>query len=184
LNDKDIRRWHHANGMEYIKEDWGPRDPETGEGLSPTPYWGDNAFGRESRPGMSMSMTPGRLDWLDAEGIIRPLWAERSPEDRAVMESLEDFFTPYIATLPRPKGNLLREYMGMRRTQADIAREESRTQQAVSAALVRAMRDLLRAIAKDDPDWTPPKDGRRRDYAGEREAAERVFDRYWKDRTR
>jgi hypothetical protein len=72
--------------------------------------------------------------------------------------------------------------MGMRRTQADIAREESRTQQAVSAALVRAMRDLLRAIAKDDPDWTPPKDGRRRDYDGEKKAAERVFDRYWTSR--
>lgn len=119
-------------------------------------------------------------DLLDRESV--PLWTGRSVEDVEYMKALADFFDPYIALMARPKGNLIREYMGLRKTEAEIGKEYGLSQQAVSQALQRALRTLTRLIAMDDPEWKPPADKRRRDYEGEKKAAERVFDRYWRRR--
>jgi hypothetical protein len=179
VNEKEIRRWHHDHGVEYIPEDWTGRS-ETGETIARLPFWGDP----RARENMARraNMTPGGMQALDDSGQAAPLYAGRTAEDREYVMALEDFFDPYIALLPRPKGNLIREYMGMRRTEADIARTAGVTQQAVSQALQRALRALTALVARDDPEWVPPADKRRRDYEGEREAAERVFDRYWQKR--
>lgn len=174
MNEKEIRRWCHDNGIEYIASDWGPRS-DTGESAGPTAW-----ISQEHRTTASWSM--GNLLKAADDPTAGSMWHDRTPEDREYIEALEDFFDPYIAMLPRPKGNLIREYMGMRRTQRDIGRSEGVTRSAVTHALKRALRDLTRLIAKDDPEWVPPADKRRRDYEGEKEAAERVFGRYWRRR--
>lgn len=177
MNEKEIRRWCHDNGIEYIASDWGPRS-DTGESAGEASYYGER---QEHRNVVRWDMT-GLLTGREQKSDSAPVWAGRTPEDREYIEALEDFFDPYIAMLPRPKGNLIREYMGMRRTQRDIGRSEGVTRSAVTHALKRALRDLTRLIAKDDPEWVPPADKRRRDYEGEKEAAERVFGRYWRRR--
>jgi hypothetical protein len=178
---KDVKRWYREHDMEYIAEDWGARDPETGEGLENADVRGGKWKGGRQASTAFLNFTQW-LSWLEDQGVVEPLWRPRSVDDRAYVVALEDFFQPYLGLLPRPKGNLLAEYMGSRRTQADIAEATGRTQQAVSAQLKTALRALIRRIAEDDPAWTPPSDGRVRDYDGELRSAERVFDLWWEAR--
>ena len=161
MNDKEIRKWYADHGVEYIPEDWGARG------------------NKMNFMGTSM---PSYILMLEEEGRAKPLWPQRGDGEREYVLALEDFFAPYIALLPRPKGNLIEEYMGMRRTQADLARSEHVSQQAVSKAMKAALRSLTRLIAKDDPEYVPPQDGRRRDFEGERAAAMRVFVRWYLSR--
>lgn len=158
MNDKEIREWYQANGMEYIAEDWDADAPQVQE---PERHGGMRA--RTIEPNMVLAVHP-----------------HRTPEERTRMEALEDFFEPYISMLPRPKGELIRQLINDQKTYEAIRQDEGRASRGSTInAGKRALQALLRLIANDDPDFTPPADGRRRDYEAERAAAERVFARYW-----
>lgn len=167
MTAKQIRKWYHDHKVAYVKDDW--RSSER------FPHWGISSTG-------ASTMDTPYLEHLESEGRAGSIWRPRNAADREYVEALEEFFAPYVAILPRPKGNLITEYTGMRRTQASLAESKGVTQQAVSKALMSAMRALVHIIAKDDPAYVPPQDGRRRDFEGETQAAERVFVRFWLER--
>jgi predicted DNA-binding protein YlxM (UPF0122 family) len=140
---KDARRWYADHHIDVIPEDWGKRDPETGEGLENVgnAYWGE----REGRT----TLVPVRdLERL-LGGKLQPIWRERSETDREFIEALEDFFLPYIAVLPKEKASVLDQYLGQRRTQEEIAAAQGVSQQAVSKQLRTALRALINRIAAD-----------------------------------
>lgn len=168
MNPKEVREWYRANGMEYIPEDWGDRF-DTGESADregPDP----RVLGREHlRVFLPGSFLEGSAPWSQS----------RSSEEREYMEVLEDFFQPYIAMLPRPKGELLRQMMNDQKTYAQIQEDEGRASRGSTVnAGKRALQALIRLIAQDDPEFVAPLDGRRRDYEAEATAARRVFSRY------
>jgi hypothetical protein len=172
---KDARRWYAEHHVDVIPEDWGKRDPETGEGLENVghAYWGDSGDARRS----GLHRIPGGdflqfVVWLEEGGRVSPLWSGRTDEEREVIEALEDFFTPYIATLPKGKASVLDQYLGQRRTQEQIASARGVSQQAVSKQLRAAVRALVRRIAEDAPGYSedPSK------------SAWFVFERYWRNR--
>lgn len=179
VKDKDVVAWHLEHGIEYIPKDWGERDAVTGEGLenAGNEYWGE----REHHSVSSWPLTPAVLE---AQAHRKTLWPPRSGSDRDVMDALEDFFEPYLSMLPRPKGNVVREYMGFRRTQSTIAERKGITQQAVSARLLSAVRHLTRIIAIDDPLYRElaAGDGRRSFQDEAPAAAQRVLNVYWTKR--
>jgi predicted DNA-binding protein YlxM (UPF0122 family) len=149
---KNARKWYAKHGFDVIPEDWGKRDPETGEGLENVgnAYWGESRDGRDR----SVTRLPhGGLHqfvvWLEDHNKLSTLWHERGEEEREVLEALEDFFTPYIATLPKEKASVLDQYLGQRRTQEQIADERGVSQQAVSKQLRAAFRALINRIAAD-----------------------------------
>ncbi len=105
-------------------------------------------------------------------------WRERTADEKRWIYLLDAFFVPYIAMLPRAKGNLVRQVFGERLTYQEVADEAGGKRQSAHEAVWRAVQDLTRRIAEDDPDFVPPQDGRRRDHAAETEAAKRVLDAY------
>jgi len=108
-------------------------------------------------------------------------WRERSISEKRWLYLLDAFFAPYLAMLPRPKGNLLREVFGERHTYQKAADERQLYDRShARAQTLRALQGLTQLIANDDPEFMPPKDGRARDFEAETAAAERVFDRYIK----
>jgi len=168
---KFVRRWYAGHDMNVVSEDWGRRDPTTGEGLENVgnTYWGDRAD--------RVTLLPMRdLERLLGEKL-GPIWSPRTDEERKFIEALEDFFTPYIALLPKEKASVLDQYLGQRRTQEQIASAAGVSQQAVSKQLRAAARALMRRIAEDWPE---------NELDPERPSSEQrawfVFQAYWYDR--
>lgn len=165
----DIRRWYQDNGVSYEKEDWGPRS-ETGESAGR-----QREKAERSGPDRVSGHDPTSEWWWERQ---RAPWRERDVDEAQWAWALEDFFGPYLAMMSRPKGNLLRQLINDGRTYAEIGAYNGVTRQAAYAAVKRAMQDLTKLIARDDPSFDRPDDGRQRDYEQERASAERVFDRY------
>lgn len=164
----DIRRWYHDNGMAFHPEDFGVR-AETGESIGPQTQDRE----REGRDGIrSSASTPDRMWWWEKQ---RHPWRERSEGELEWLYLLDQFFAPYIAMLPRPKGNLVRQVFGDRMTYAEVAEANGVKRQSAHEATKRAVQDLTRLIAEDDSMFTPPADGRTRDHEAETRAARRVF---------
>jgi hypothetical protein len=166
LTAADIRRWYHEHGIPYEDEDWGPRS-EVGESIGQQVQEGERT--REVR---STAATPDRMWWWEKQ---RFPWRERSADEKRWMYLLDEFFAPYIAMMPRPKGNLLRQVFGERATFSEAGTESGMSKQGAQQATARAVRDLTRLIAHDDPLFRPERDGRRRDYEEEARSARRVF---------
>jgi hypothetical protein len=167
LTARDIRRWYHKNGMAYEHEDWGPRS-DTGESDSPQMQEGERT--KEVR---STASTPDRMWWWENQTYP---WRERGYAEKRWLYLLDQFFAPYLAMLPRPKGNLVRQVFGERQTYAEAGVEVGLSRQGAQQSVARAIRDLTRLIALDDPLFRdPPGDGRKRDFEEEARAARRVF---------
>lgn len=172
MNDREVREWYRANGMAYVEDDWGPLS-DTGESD------GKQSIERERLGGDDTSRRVLQLDtervvMYEDAGRVYPLWhTGRTPEERKRMEQLEDFLLPYIALLPRPKGELLRSVMNDQLSFEDVPGYTDRHN--ARRAVKRALRALIKVIAADDPQFTPPPDGRRRDHDAEMSAARRVF---------
>jgi len=174
---KSARHWYAEHKVNVIPEDWGRRDPATGEGLenAGSAYWGErNRSDRVTKRGLM-----SELLWFEDNGMLKALWHQRTDEEREFIEALEDFFTPYIALLPKEKASVLDQYLGLRRTQEQIADAAGVSQQAVSKQLRAAVRALVRRIAQDGGLATLPGN----DHSiTDSERAWFVFDRYWLDR--
>jgi hypothetical protein len=171
---KDIRRWYHDHGIPYQEDDWGPRD-EVGESIGRQVEEGERT--REVR---SSASTPDRMWWWEKQQFP---WRERTPSEREWANTLEDFFTPYLAMLPGPKLRLMEQVFNDTRTFAEVAEAGAYADRSgPRKAVQRALRDLTRRIAEDNPHWEPPADARRRNYAEEEEAARFVFVKYVTDR--
>ena len=174
MTTRDIARWYHKHGIPYERDDWGPRG-ETGESEGEQmqrPEQAYSASDRGSNNVRSTDATPGNMWWW--EGKPFP-WRQRTHSERAWIAALEGFFTPYLAMLPRPKGNLIREVFNDTKTYQEVADDNHMARQSAHEAVQRAVQDLTKLIAKDDVLYRPPADGRRRDYEAENRAARRVF---------
>lgn len=177
MTEQEVRAWHEANGVPYIAEDWGERDPETGEGLENVgnDYWGEHEnTGRV----IQMGLTPGLLDWLDGEGIINPAWSQRGLAEREKMEALEEFFAPYLSQLTYAKGNLILQYMGERQSLGAIGKDRGVSRQAIHKQLRTALRMLTKLVAEDHGYTT----ARPRNYGDESRVALEALNEYWKKR--
>lgn len=163
---EDIKRWYQEHGMPYVHEDWQYRD-ETGESATRQTQPPEERGGQRFVP-----RDPTEQWWWERQHFP---WRPRTFEEREWQEVLEDFFTPYIAMMARPKANLLWQVFGVRATYADAGASEGISRQAAQQAVKRAVRDLTKRIAMDDVLYRPPTDGRRRDYEEEQRAAKRVF---------
>ena len=167
-----IRKWYHKHGLEYDKEAWGPRS-ETGESATPQVQQPERSPGKGGSTSVrSTDPTPERQWWWEKQHFP---WRPRGADEKRWVHLLDDFFAPYIAMLPRPKGNLVTQVYGEQRTYAEVGEEAGIARQSAHEAVQRAVRDLTRLIADDDPLFHPPTDGRRRDYDEEARAARRVF---------
>lgn len=169
MNDADIRRWYHENKVPYLEEDWGPRG-ETGESIGP-----QSQVRERTDTTITAPTTPDHMWWWEKQHFP---WHRRSVSEKEWLRMLEDFFTPYLATMPRAKGNLLMQLYADLSTYAEIGERERIARQSAFEATRRALRDLTRRIAEDDPEFVPPEDGRRRDYEAELVSARRVLARY------
>lgn len=168
---RDIRRWYADNHVPYIEEDWGPRD-EDGESAGQQTQDRE----REGRHGVrSTASTPDRMWWWEKKHFP---WSARSSEEKRWVYALDAFFAPYLAMLSRPKLNLVQQVFNDRTTFQEVADEGRITRQSAHEGTRRAIRDLTRLIADDDPLFHAPTDGRRRDYAEEARAARRVLVTY------
>lgn len=165
----DIRRWYQDNGVSYEKEDWGPRG-ENGESAGR-----QREKAERSGPDRVGGHDPTSEWWWERQ---RAPWRERDVDEAQWAWKLEDFFAPYISLLSRPKGNLLRQLINDGRTYAEIGEYNGVTRQAAYAAVSRAVQDLTKLIALDDPNFAWPDDGRKRDFAAERQSAQYVLEQY------
>lgn len=170
LTMKNIARWYRKAGVPFVESDWGPRS-ETGESAGPQ---------RDLDPRRDVTTphesTPDRMWWWEKREFI---WRRRTPSDQEWVEMLDDFFAPYLALLSRPKGNLVWQVYNGLFTYRQVAKEEwLRSRSSAHEAVFRAVQDLTRLIANDDPLFPPQPDGRRRDFEAERHAASRVLAAY------
>lgn len=170
---KDIKRWYHEAGVPLLNEDWGARDEVTGESIGPQTQHRE----REGRDGVrSSATTPDRMWWWNKQ---RFPWRERTTTEKEWLYLLDQFFAPYLSMLPRAKGNLVREVFGEVRTYQEVADERGVRRQSAHEAVQRAVRDLTRLIALDDPLFHDPiPAARKRDFEEEARAARRVFVTY------
>jgi hypothetical protein len=145
MNEAEVRQWYEANGMEYLPGDWDERS-DTGESASYQPQ-------SSERHHMKMAEMPDqdRLAEMEDEGKVMLLWEQR--EDHEVLEALEEFFAPYMSSMPHAKRRVLEEFMMDRKSQSEIAgdRNPEVTQQAVSKQIRAAVRWAVKAIADDTP---------------------------------
>jgi hypothetical protein len=161
-----VRKAYHDLGLPYLDEDWGPRS-ETGESV------GRQSQDPERRDILrTVAATPDQMWWWERHHYP---WRQRSHSEEEWLLFLEGFFAPYIAMLSRPKGNLVRQVYGDRSTYAEAGALTRLSRQGAQQATERALRDLTRLIANDDPDFVLPTDKRRRDYEAETTSARRVF---------
>jgi hypothetical protein len=172
-DNEEIRRWYVAHGLPYLEEDWGLRD-DTGESAraqhqEPERTVDDSGNTQSVR---SVDPSPANRWWWEDKQFP---WEQRSRPEQDYVEALEEFYTPYIAMLSRPKQALLYEAFFQRRQFSDIAKDERMSRQGARQATMRAVRDLTKLVAMDDPLYVPPADGRRRDYEAEALAARRVL---------
>lgn len=176
MRKRDIKKWYSQHNMEYIPEDWGLRDPDTGEGLT-----GTSAADRRTNNKVHTGwFSPGYF--AGGREPFSALWRARTEFEQEEIEALDEFFAPYMIQLPLAKQNLIHDYMGWRKTQTEIGEETGISQQAVSKDLRAAIRQLTRLVAEDDPDFIPAPDGRKRNQALEDEAAGRVLNAWWEKR--
>ena len=171
MNEMEIRQWHEANGIDYIEDDWGDRF-DTGESAVALSTDREGLGPREQGNVFLLPFFSENVRLVGAWG--------RDPEAQRRAEALEDFFAPYLAMLPTRQGDLVRQLMNDQLTLSEMAKtgrlyDRSHAQKNLRSAL----RALTRLIANDDPDFEPTN--RPRDYEAEAAAAERVFDRYWRD---
>lgn len=161
-----IRQWYHQHKVPFDEEDWGERS-DVGESIGPQHQ-------RPQRPDLSRTVpsTPDRQWWWDRE--VFP-WHARTMEEREWLLLLEDFFAPYLAMLPRNKGNLVRSVFGDLMTYEEAGKSEGISRQGAQQATTRAVQDLTRMIAEDDALFRPPADARERNFEEEARAARRVF---------
>jgi RNA polymerase sigma factor (sigma-70 family) len=143
MNEKEIRQWYEANGLEYLPEDWGDR-ADNGESLGYQPLERDR-IGHER---VSIGFDEKKLEALEEFGQVMLLWEQR--EDHEVLEAIEEFFTPYLASMPQAKRRVIDDYMYGRRTQQQIATALGVSQQAVSKQLAAALRWVIARIASDE----------------------------------
>jgi DNA-directed RNA polymerase specialized sigma24 family protein len=177
---KDIKRWYHEHGVPFERQDWGERDYETGESAGPQVQAPEYSTEREGTVGerrrttavRSTDPTPANTWWWEDKKLP---WPQRSREEQSWVEQLDAFFEPYMALLPRPKGNLVRQFINDRRTYQEIADYAGVKRQSAHESVKRAFQDLTRLIARDDPLWREPADGRRRDHDAENRSARRVL---------
>jgi hypothetical protein len=170
----DIRRWYADHGEKFIAEDWGERD-ENGESIGPQRQEPERSYDIAKKGSTSVRSTdpsPERTWWWEKQTFP---WKPRNPGDQEWVFLLDEFFAPYLALLPRAKGNLVRQLFGDLHTYQEIADSEGIARSSAHEAVRRAVRDLTRRIAEDDPLFRPATDGRRRDYEEEARAARRVF---------
>ncbi|MES2155991.1 MAG: hypothetical protein V4510_12730 [bacterium] len=168
---KDIRRWYQEHGMPYQEDDWGLRSA-TGESEG-------RQMQEPERGTRSSASTPDRMWWWEKQQFP---WRGRTPGEREWAETLEDFFTPYLALLPGPKLRLMEQVFNDTRTYAEVGEESGISRQGAHQSVQRALRALTRVIAEDNPNWESTGDGRSRDYDDEEEAARFVFVKYVTDR--
>lgn len=169
---KDIRQWYHDHGIEYLSEDWGERD-DVGESATRQHQMAERYFETTGRRRVR-SMDPALSTWFD--GMQFP-WSPRPELDRAWITLLEEFFAPYLATLPREKGETLARLFNDRMTYQEAGEEAGITRQGAHRAVTRALQDLTLLIAKDDA-WFQNEKNRPRNHPMENRAARRVFMRY------
>lgn len=168
MND-DIKQWYQDHGLPYLEEDWGDRD-ENGESIGPQTQQPQRAAGASVR---SIGSTPDMMWWWEKQAFP---WRERGHEEAQWLALLDDFFAPYLALLPRAKGNLLRQVFGDLATYDEVATiEDLYDRSHARKATQRALRALTRLVANDDPLFRPNPDRRKRDYEEEARAARRVF---------
>lgn len=170
---EDIRRWYEEHGVSFLTEDWQARtdvgESATRQHQPPEDHWKGAAHRR------FLPHDPTEQWWWERQHFP---WHPRTHEEREWQETLEDFFTPYISMMPRPKANLLWHVFGQGNTYQEAGADEGMSRQGAQQAVKRALRDLTKRIALDDPLFRLPPDGRRRDYDEERRAARRVFVTY------
>lgn len=170
---KDIQRWYAKHGMRYEEEDWGPRS-ETGESDGKQVQEGERT--KEVR---STDSTPSRMWWWERQ--VFP-WKHRTLEDRDWVLALDEFFAPYLAMLPRPKGNLVQQIYGDLSTYQAVADETGVSRQAAHKATRKAVEQLTKLIAMDDHVYACSQCGLPHAPESATEAAQRVFERFLRTR--
>lgn len=163
---KQVRLWFHKHGVEYIPDDWG--DPRYHHGSG------------NARPtgGLPKDGQTHSLEYV--QPYATPPWKQRVSElEREKIEALEEFFQPYIAQLPVAKGQVLYEYMFLRRTLEEVG--GYRSKQAAHQALQRALQDLARIVAEDHG-YAGPEDKRFRDKNAETREMKLALNRFWSER--
>ena len=170
----DVKRWYAEHGVEYIESDWGPRDPETGEGLGADP-----ALPREGHDRVSIR-DEQQLLRLEEQGRLRFPWLERA--DATELAVLEDFLTPYIALLPRAQARVLDEWMYSRKSHREVAETLGMDHSNVTKRLRTAVRRLIREIANDQRFMLEIVGEDPQDDVGDGELAWAVFLEYRKAR--
>lgn len=169
---KDIRKWYHDNGIEYLAEDWDRRD-ETGESAGAQRQESEISW-RAKRTHKVRAIDPLLRHWWPDQQV---LWAPRDPEEKAWLALLDEFFTPYLSMMTPEKTETLARLFNDRLTYEEAGEVVGITRQGAHRAVGRALQDLTLLIAKDD-DWFAREKNRPRDYAVENRAARRVFMRY------
>jgi len=146
VSDNGVREWYEAHGMEYLPGDWDERS-ETGESAS---------YQRQEKQRVGDAAVRGgfddrTLEQLESRGEVMLLWSQR--EDHEVLAALEEFFAPYMSSMPAAKRRVLEEYLMDRKSQSEIAAERSPevTQQAISKQLRAAVQWVVKAIADSTP---------------------------------
>jgi hypothetical protein len=141
VKQDDIRQWYEAHGMEYVAEDWGSRS-DTGESTGRAPD-----VRERPHSGRVASYDGKAFEQMEDLGLVGFLWTQR--EDHDTLDALEEFFTPYLATMPHAKRRLIDGYIYNRRSQARLAETLGVSQQAVSKRLAAALRWLVKTIADE-----------------------------------
>jgi len=172
LTPAQIRRWYHKAGLDFQQEDWGTRN-DTGESSGRQRQEPERSPGKTGSTSVrSTDSTPARTWWWEKQHFP---WQARGAAERRWIYTLDAFFSPYLAMLPRPKGNLVRQVFADGYTYTEVGQKVGMKRQSAHEAVRRAVRDLMRIIAEDDPLFHAAADGRRRDYEDEARAARRVL---------
>jgi hypothetical protein len=127
------------------------------------------------------SGSASQLERLEGLGRISVLGGERTRFARKMSE----FVDRYISRLDPETGDVVRRVAQEGTQWTSVAEDLGIKERGARYRIVRAMRAFILEVAKDDPDWSPVKTGKRgrppRDYDAEAKAAHRVFVRYLVD---
>jgi hypothetical protein len=184
MSDKDeVKRWYAEHGIEYLDRDWGPRS-EIGEsagvqGMS-TKDGLNTRDPSSKRHDQERYRNEQQLLRLEEQGRLRFPWLDR--QDNEQLAALEDFLTPYIASLPRAQARVLDVWMFGRSSHREVAEALGMTHQNVTSRLRAAGRRLVREIAAGERFMMEVVDGDPHEELDDGELAWRVFNNYWRTR--